>query len=123
MQVIHWGVVESTPQRRSRRPLCSPSRGALDEVVEQPGLELRPLRDEELLVNCEACQALFTEAILLETRFLPCPTCGGLGNAHKTQEVPSTITFNSVIACQKCRCTGLVLAGHGGRDPLPGYPW
>lgn len=59
------------------------------------------------------------------THFLLCPDCKGRGDGtrfgYHAYSTDSAIRFKlgAVPICLRCEGTGLVLAGHGGRSPIP----
>lgn len=71
-----------------------------------------PMEASFLPVNCPACLALDAEARLLNTHFLLCPDCKGAAGLNSGDEEMRS-------RCPRCEDTGLVLAGHGGRSPIP----
>lgn len=76
------------------------------------------LAGELQAVNCPACLELDAEARLLGTHFLLCPDCKGSGEDRRYLK-PGEAFRLGPCPCSRCETTGLVLAGHGGRSPIP----
>lgn len=111
-------------QYKKNRTLCGGERTATDRGygTDAPGWEVQ---ERFVPITCEDCKALACEAALLASVFLLCPECIGTGMLNTGPTAPLWVQASAGAGgtfCMKCSSTGLVLAGHGGRHPLPGLP-
>lgn len=115
--MIHYGIGYTSNVRRGLcgEQVSNPHRLPANFVdYENGALRGLAVAAPDQRVDCASCLSLFVEAHLLHTRFLICPDCMGSGNRDYGKQ-----SFIAITSCMKCLNSGLVLAGHGGRAPVP----